>query len=872
MDENSRACYDVRVICLSKSVSMATLSTFINRDGGCYVCLGHFDMLEVIALPLSTFPLKVIQDDIQKECHGQQITENYRYPLYILKQLGRTGQTPAERKAAEKVLNDLCAFWGEKRNFLFISRFHCDHVGSSEEPFSQSLEKRCKSFLSIDSNTPLTISPDITGYISFRMANGREAAAAAFYDSLELGDIVGVVKSDSLTVAMKLLQHLYECRVISDAYTYCGVDCALLRGEDFLDNLPEDRREPLENYQLSHATTRFSVRFAKSADELLNPLKEKLRRVNFVTGTADVITEWAPCTEAAFLQKIGQIVRFEKLYEAFLDVITRIGTEYRPPRDSREKAYQKEPFLNCISKAEEVSTLFSGELERWRYPTVRLLGTLRAMYENSVMDDLSRLLIPGVNAFLERISYLHKQCLWQPEYDEDISNFLDWWAALASDISHLESQMVQHPGLTPARHYIPAMVLQFERNFVKDYVKVVQELDRRASGSDKAPRSFVPILFPTLEENTHTLCPMDPVHDTSYTGGSPLCIFLPIHRIYQPWEIAHMLGHEIQHYSSDFLRSRDERLDSLVQSTAAFVTAFLGVYVSSSYQYQADTIKEERQFQREIAKSIRQQLSPDTIKSAYLRSVVEELPMAMFTAAINRKNQEALQNILFRNKPPEEQMAQIRQMCSLNALEIGVSMSEAFSRHVHYLSHLYKECFADISMILVLKCSFSDYYHCIYEEEAGRAMASGPNPSTTREKRFFERHTDRLAMVMLVMERLMKKEWALDALADADTSWSVIAWKKAKHWQDIRAQKDSKRYTWVRHYNNKGMDGFVLLADEAEQLESYLFKCAGELKNALDSYGGENSPLDQLRRNLTFVKDESFDWNETRRYLDMNLL
>jgi len=523
-----------------------------------------------------------------------------------------------------------------------------------------------------------------------------------------------------------------------------------------------------------------------------------------------------------------------------------------------------------VPKAAEISTLFQDELERWRYPTTRLLGTLRTMYENSVMDDLSLLLIPGVNAFLERISYLREQGLWQADYEEDISNFLDWWAALASDISHLESQMVQHPELTPARHYIPAMVLQFERHFVRDYVKVIQELDKQAAGREQEPRSFVPILFPTLEENTHTLCPMDPAHDTSYKKGSPLCIFLPIHRIYQPWEIAHMLGHEIQHYSSDYLRFRDKRLDSLIQSAAAFITASLGTYVSDSYQFQETTIKKERLFQQEISRSIHELLSPDTTKYAYLRSVVEELPKAMFQAAIDRKNQEALQNILFRNTPPEEQMAQVRQMCNVNTMEVGASMSDAFYHHIHYLSHLYKECFADISMILVLKCSFSAYYRCIYDEEAKRIMSSSTEPRTSQEKRFFERHTDRLAMVMLSMEHL-EKDWALEALGDAETSWSVIAWEKAKHWQDIRDQENSEKYTWMRYYNDEGIDSFVLLADEACQLESYLIKCADELKKQLDSNSGENSPVCQLREHLSFVEATSFDWNETRKYLDTNL-
>ena len=78
-------------------------------------------------------------------------------------------------------------------------------------------------------------------------------ASVVFYDSLELGDIVGVVKSNSLTVAMKILQHLYECPVVSDAYTYCGVDCCLLQNPTFL-NISPNRLTPLESTTMTHAT------------------------------------------------------------------------------------------------------------------------------------------------------------------------------------------------------------------------------------------------------------------------------------------------------------------------------------------------------------------------------------------------------------------------------------------------------------------------------------------------------------------------------------------------------------------------------------------------------------------------------------------
>ena len=862
MTENNPV-YDVQVIRFTKSASTKALSSFLKKGFGHYVCLGHFDMMEVSPLTSNEFPLQVIQDDLQKmQEQTQDGGENYQYPLYILKQ---------QRTMPQGETNALKEFWLAEQNFLFITRFHCDRIDSNQNMFSKILEDRCRSF---ESNAyafrgNLYISEETEGYIRFQDVHNCGMASVVFYDSLELGDIVGVVKSNSLTVAMKILQHLYECPVVSDAYTYCGVDCCLLQNPTFL-NISPNRLTPLESTTMTHATTRFSVGFAKAADNLFAQIRQTTQRISFVTGTADIIVEWAPCTEAEFLREMSRIANFSELYEAFLDIITRVGTDYRIPIGSRQDLYQRTAFSELIPRAQEITKLLCESLDRWRYPMTRLLGTLKAMYENSVMDELSLQLIPGVNAFLERICYLKEHDLWEECYDDDVSNFLDWWAALASDISHLESQMVQHPELTPARHYIPAMVLQFERNFVMDYVKVIQKLDCATTSQEMfgTSRSFAPILFPTLEKNTHTMCPLDPEHDRNYTKDSPLCIFLPIQRLYQPWEIAYMLGHEIQHYSGDILRYRQVRLECLVQSAAAYVTSFLGAYVSANYRYQESTIKDERNFQQKIAYSIKQQLSSNTLKFAYLKSIKAELPGAMFKAGANQQNQKDFQNVLIKNETPQTQLSEIRQMCSLNTMEIGIQMDSAFSKHVAYLCHLYKECYADVSMILVLQCGLSDYYHCIYEDEE---KCFGVSPHRGPEQRVFERHTDRLAMVILTLEHIQKGWTATPNAAEKSSSWFVSAMEKAKHWQSVRAFKNEEKYTWKRSYITDRMDSSVLLADEASQLEEYLLKCGKQLKLHLEQDVEINSAVVQLRNHLALVKSTKFDWNEIRKYLESTL-
>lgn len=64
MTENNPV-YDVQVIRFTKSASTKALSSFLKKGFGHYVCLGHFDMMEVSPLTSNEFPLQVIQDDLQ---------------------------------------------------------------------------------------------------------------------------------------------------------------------------------------------------------------------------------------------------------------------------------------------------------------------------------------------------------------------------------------------------------------------------------------------------------------------------------------------------------------------------------------------------------------------------------------------------------------------------------------------------------------------------------------------------------------------------------------------------------------------------------------------------------------------------------------
>ncbi|WP_294702556.1 hypothetical protein [uncultured Flavonifractor sp.] len=884
MDEQSTTIYDVCVIELIKALDFSSLKRFLTtKESNIYLCLGHFDMIKAARTCDVAFPLTAIQEHIQRSSINNspncRLSENCFHSLYMLKQLAISDQ---------QTRNELDQFWAMDCNFFCVIRFHCDQVqktctdqqfsdilltrsrtlpghdkiSSENYPFSQLLiDNTTRSYTVYREKSPNSLQGDGTEAVLTQDAQEalHVAGAVAFYDSLELGDVVGIVKSNSLSTAMNILQHLYGCDVVSNAYTYCGVERGLLQQDHTL-LLPAERSDPLNAHTLTHPTTRFCVKLGWKADYLLRKLQPYTSRITFVTGTADVIIEWKPSTEREFLSYIGQLVNFTSLYNAFADIITRIGIPYTTPLASR-KHLRKSCFWDQLPNAKDLSWLRCSQLERWRSPIRRLVGTLQSMYESSVLDALACLLIPGVDAFLARMHYIQENGQWSSTYKQDVTDFLDRWATLANDISHLESQIVQHPDLTPTRYYIPAMVLQFERALLEECVHITESLDQKKADSTNSPRNFAPILLPTSEDNVHTLCPLDPEFDIQYTDNSPLCIFLPIHRIYQPWELAHMLCHEIQHYSGDALRCRDSRLECLANCAAANIVSFLTLYVNDPASYSPDNLVMERSFQKTIATLIIHQLK-EIGKPPYLKIIRETLPSIMFEIARNQKHQETLQNILFSNTAPEAQMASVQRMCQLNAMEVGVVFANVFEQHTRYLCGLCKECYADIAMILMLNCSFKDYYHCIYEDEQRKFQKQ---PKNHQEEEMMERHTDRLAMVILAIEaRRPEWPWSTDTLE----SWAIAAWEKVEHWASVCGNENSPNYTWKRYYVSDELSAFALVADEAKQLQEYLTSCAHDLDALLLQ---QSESVDMLRRHLLYVSRSYFDWNSTRNYLQQQL-
>lgn len=877
--------YDIRVVRLIKSTKNNPLQNYLspsNEHKSTFICLGHFDIMVIDKLDVrnNETPLAAVQSDSQcfwtytKDSAGDEdilfkraLENNYLYPLYAIKQfIG----VPNESDEGEEA-HQADVFWNIASNYTVVTRLHCEReAGAEKMPFSQILTDRLKS-LYTDS------CEEMPAYLYLSNVDGDNFPVnVTFYDSLELGDIVGFIKCDSLATILKIQRDLYETPCVSDAYTYCGINNTI-----YQEQTKPNQAELLQNRVLEYISTRFSVKQAKYA-EMIYPVllgDEYLASDQhfFVTGNADAIIDWRNCNEIFFLSRIEKLIRIDEyvkekygedkcdkvLYNAFNDIITRVGIKHCSPRNSREFDFTKEGNTNI----ECLNFLKSGNADgqvsvRWKYPLIKLLGTLQTMSQNCVMDDLSNLLIPGVNAILNRIMYYLKK---KKQINEaELLSFLDSCTSLTNDILHLENQLVQHPELMPVRYFIPAIVLGYEQKFINQCAFCIERLDR-AQPIPEECRRFQPIIFPSREKNISTQCYLDHKTDNDYQEDTPLGIFVPIHYLYQPWEVLHMLCHEIAHYCGDKLREREFRLDCITASAAEYVLQLWDMYCH--FQYSPDKADVVVQTRSLLAQAIYKMYQNSRGKgSPYLADIQHYVPVCTVRVAADRGLQEKYQNAFLKESTMVEQLSFISTLDTMNSMYGGVSIYELFSAHLRscLLSH-YKECYADIMMILFLECKFDDYYNCVYAQECSNFLEKDPHaPSNDVDKSWWEYHTDRLAFVCTTICNLEKYgNWVKDYDCTTDTPsavWAKVGINKMKQWK----QRDKSMPKWYREYiPDAKSNPYFICAYEAEELLNYLNRCANNIVQKVEN----DVDIINLRTQLKKLNATNFDWSCIRDYV-----
>lgn len=827
-----------------------------------YICLGHFDMMHISKLgELTQKPLLEIQKDRDNLGeNGFGCSENYVYSLYLLK-----GLSPADEKSVK-------SFWESNSTYTVVTRIHCDYPidwNKEKSPFSTIIEDYCTAQIQESARVVYHMPGNgkrncvITFCGAVNQAGiSKTDVHCLFYDSLELGDTVSIMKSNSITAILEAIRCISSNRCVRDTYTYCGIDRKLIQ-----DSSVDVSSYVVKDAELTHISTRFSVRDVKNANIFFRELKKTVTAQSpqfYVTGTADRSIQWSVCKEEQLIEIMRALTKQSAdMHWCFNDVITRIGIGQDIDGSSNEQITKigKPNIGQCIPHFYTTAEWLRDELINntainWKYTLLKLLGTLETMYTNYVMDDLADLIIPSVRAFLERLNHLREKnggCV-SDEYDEEIIQFLNWWTNLTNDISLLESQLTQHPELSPVRYYIPAMVLQFEMRFVEYCCKAL---------SVENSRSFAPMLLPVDTSDLFTLCPLDPRQE-NYTLSCPLVVFIPFKDLYRPWETAFRIAHEMAHYCEDPSRERIERFHILVKCTALYITK----YWYQKYIGQSDTgktlYKISCQYADTLCKTFEDSINLDYPNEQwYLSQAIIVLTCVAQKAILS---DQYLEQYLFNTNSEfffkrQKDYASIRR--EISRPSECLIQQDNFELHLKLLKFLCEECYADIAMVQLTACDFEDYYASVYRDEYSKFEKMCPYEDLIKEP-YVMRQVVRMALVIQSINEVKNcnKTWLVNNITTRYGKNLLINCA-------VEMIKESKGSGTTNSLTNENINAAEFASkDDFQLIGTYLSKCANKLSKELgDTKSMRYQSAQSVRMGIRYVKDSAFDWENIQKYI-----
>ena len=906
--------YDIRVVRMAKATAettLATIATKMNelearrnvRKGHlnmCF-CLGHFDvmMIERLEPDIKTLgkPIKQVGIDYNKAWDLRRMLdfnaipsrysreENYYYPIYMLLQYDKSSKT-------QKIGVEL--FWWQKTNFTVVSRIHqdIDSIIQRNERFQIILKQRLKEACLDTGNNDVfpRVSEIDDAYFELEVIRKDELGVAVknkvcciFYDSLELGDVVCIAKSDSLSAILEVQRWLYESPDVNDSYSYCGIHYLNFIGAtEFPQNSTKLKRNHIE-----YVETRFSVENPDYAWHYLDSYSDK---GYFVTGNADALLHYNNLSECEFIEKMKQLVSYDKIHESFTEVVTRVGMRNRAP--IRPNGYQPRKAVNADARIELKEKTFAWLVEKFNeinhpdgdiyvHSLTKLISTLNTMYNNSVLDALSRMMHDGISALVQRLEYCCDHNLWEREYSYELQEFLDQWTAATNAILHLESQLFQHPELVPVRYYIPAMILQFEQLIVDKGMEALSMLDKGIAAKYKInsnPQSrFVPIILPLSKSSTTTKAILDPKGSPEYNAQTPLQIFLPIHMLYHPWRMSHILCHEIAHYCGQNTRWREKRNQHLINSVAYYITSLMVAKMDIA-GFVSDISKQK----------IALKLSSETIER-YIKAFLQRGYNSPYINDIVDEIKEYLPLMLSRPEVTNDvirfNIAQI-DSAEQHLAAAGVGIENYFvceeivtqtREHLEYcLRDLYSECFADVIMVLLTQCSFHDYYTSIFDDEyenLKRGLSEKALQQDENALLYFEHYTDRIALVSACIASLpLYSNWITnDKIAMAE--WQIVALKKIALWENSK-KNTANISKWHKEYQYSQNHAIALLGEEANHLLEYLKICATNISEVINDASQPEGIIQsvlELRTRIKLLSPDHMDWNELQNILMLSM-
>lgn len=656
-----------------------------------WLTLGHFSWTYVENLSdILANKTEVNLEGIRKQnlsIVGRKAREkSYCQPIYILREFDLS-----QKEAVD-------SFWNKQAAFMVITRIHSRLPSQLE--FEKSVDEQLGVNAKVDSTIPLT-----STVISLR------------YRTLDLSDVVLVMKSDSVYELMYKLGKLYSTPSIGDIYSYYCI-----RQDELL-------CDPTSSLALSSdsgilASIRFAVRNAKTMNTFLDDLKklpqfrdsEAHRCIFFVTGTEDInavttnLSSSELCSIFGFIHsKLDQEPSFQ---DAVDDVTSRIGI---PEAVLEINQCERKPdsFVNDLKtvytslRSTLVDTLVAEKPKDWHRTILETLDSLIEMSTNSVLRPVCFILLGAINGIVDKIANKLIDCV---EMEQELNEFLIGTTYVMEHILRMEGELVHHPETRPLLFDIPASILEFDLALVDrcaNYFKMREyKCQDPAMLAEADNREYYFLLVPRLytDITIHDFC------NKRDDNLRLLYVEIPLSLMYNPFEVACSLVHEAAHHSGEITRHRHLRHKRLCYCCSVLLAESLGVDNSE---------KTVTLIYRQLSLLLVDELKQRSIAGrVYLRDLLP-LYFSLTQKMFCNKDicLEFMRDYVYNNSDCSQIPEQLFDQVYSEYLEaMRESSIHEVQKRIEQVVSLFSECYADLAMKTLLSLSDSEYLKLLLKD------------------------------------------------------------------------------------------------------------------------------------------------------------
>lgn len=650
----------------------------VERLNDSWMILGYFDAMQI-------YPLPAGQNEQERDnwlkaiwSHNIKLSEKldgsyYIHPFHIMADLS----APERQKEYKQ-------FWDMDKNCLFVTLTQGALKPNGSETYTADELEEC---------------------IRRHLSTAETDVSCVFYRTLELSDLVIIWKADAITEILKQIQTIYYQPFIGDMNSFCGISYRALKEKAA--SHPDEPCKPT----IPLITMRFAAKHTGKLKRVFDELKKYIAsKPYFVTGTEDIHVIWKDISEGDFYRALHHCFLTEvnnaEFRAAFKDAFCEVQTHVGIPDADVSPGEKDEPMgpSRLTIKCQKLFDGFRNVIPKERnsdndcdyswMKTVRSqLNAMLDMSRSYVVDGLCYLALDGVSLFCEEVEdLLSKDRPLTSNELEGIQRFVRGWGILIEQAGRADGRFTQLPGFSPPLYDIPSSLLEFYLAFTKRCGNILQ-----AGGSDR--NRFAMLMAPKLCRRIKV--------ETIFDFKKPPCprllyVDIPLDTLYDPFTVLCQLVHEISHFCGEIWRNRRDRTNKFLAICAYELAAALAMETKGTI---AD-IKEDLD-------------SKCPKEEYYLADLTEAASNAILQLVENDKKfiewMETSRSKIKFAQPWQEY--QWKNWCIAHRAIILSGYSEGpLYQTISVISGLFKECYADVSMIRTLDLSLTEYLNLIERE------------------------------------------------------------------------------------------------------------------------------------------------------------